>query len=158
MTRDRLLACLRVGRALGRSRTAVALLGLFALLCGLLWLMSHGRLVEPDGGMDVRIWVSGQIVDIPKFKVWWIAGGLGLCLLLYGLYGRAMAKGPLLDVVSAIAPDIAATLNMVSQALQTSAMPSQEHPPVVIKSVAPNLGATMGTPPSTRKGTPGGGV
>lgn len=139
MTRVRLLLLWRVARALGGSKTGLALLGLYALVCGFLWLASHGW-IAPDGTMDLRLWVNGHIVNIPKFQVAWPGGGVAALLCGFGLYGRAVAKGPILSILGALSPEAAEIL--ASMEADTAAASEDRPEPIALRPAAGGLGAT----------------
>lgn len=153
MTRERLILLLRVLRALGSTKTTYGLLGLYAVVCGVLWLVSHGW-IAPDGSVDLRLWINGNIVNVPKFHVGWLGSGLAALPLGFGLYGRAVAQGPILDAAKALSPEAA-----LFQALLQSADPRVESPspedrpePVVLKPAAGGLGVTVGGANDSRGG------
>ena len=107
------LPLLRTLRGLGASRTVYALLGLYALCCGLAWLVAHG-FIQPDGTVDLRIWVNGHIFDIPAFNVWHWAPAVAALPLGFGVYARSVAAGPLLPIIRAASPGAAAVLQAIA--------------------------------------------
>jgi len=157
MTSARLFALLRAVRALGGSRTAYALLGLYAIVCGMLWLVSHG-FIAPDGSIDLRIWINGHIVDLPKLQAWWLGGGGAALVAGYGLYGRAVATGPLFQLAQAVMPEVAAVVQAMAGETPAAPQAAAERPaPVVIKPVGLAQAATLGQTPLGIVTTVGGG-
>lgn len=142
MNTARLKLLLRVLRALCGTKTGRAFVGLYAMLGVGIWLVSHGY-IKPDGSMDIRLWINGQILDLPKINAWMWGGGVSALLTGCGLYGRAVAKGPLAALVATVAPEVAAVAQALVEA--TPAEPAEEPrpDPVVLRPVAVGLGASV---------------
>lgn len=144
MTRVQLALALRVLRGFGASKTTYALLGLYALCCGLAWLVSLG-IILPDGTVDLRLWANGNILDIHRFNAWhWIAGVAALPLG-FGVYARGVAKGPLFPVIKATAPAVAAVIQALADAPACGPQTEPDRPtPVVLQPASVLAVATLG--------------
>ncbi|MHC1791795.1 hypothetical protein [Solidesulfovibrio sp.] len=145
MTRAQLTLALRVLRGFGASKTTYALLGLYALGCGLAWLVSQG-IIQPDGTVDLRLWANGRILEIPTFSAWKWGAGVAALPLGFGFYARGVAKGPLFPAIQTAAPDLAA---MVQARFGAPACEPQAEPdrpsPVVLQPAGIVAAATLGS-------------
>lgn len=141
----RLRAVLWALRALGASKTGWALVMLYGLSCCAAWLVSNGYIL-PDGTVELRIWDNGHIINIHPFNAWRWGGGLAAALVGFGLYGRAMAKGPLFSIMAAVAPKVAAVVQVLAEESVTPPAAEPERPaPVVLQPVGLGTGASLGT-------------
>lgn len=145
MTRAQLTLALRVLRGFGASRTVYALLGLYALCLGLAWLVAQGG-IQPDGTMDLRIWVNGHIFDIPTFNLWHWAPAVAALPLGFGVYARSVAAGPLFPVIQTAAPDLAAMIQAMAAAPTCAPQAEPDRPdPVVLQPAGVMAPAGLGS-------------
>lgn len=149
MNASRLKLFLRVLRALCGTKTGRAIVGLYAVFCAGIWLVSQGY-IQPDGSMDIRLWINGRIMNLPRINAWWWGGGLSALLTGCGLYGRAVAKGPLAALVATVAPEVAAVARALVEAAPSEPAEEPRPDPVVLRPVAAGLGACVVA--STEKG------
>ena len=150
MTRAQLTLALQVLRGFGCSKTTYALLGLYALCAGLAWLVSLG-IIQPDGTVDLRLWANGNILDIPRFNAWHWGAGVAILPLGFGFYARGVAKGPLLPVIQATAPDLAAVIQALATASVSADAPicepqteTDRPAPIVLKPAGVVAASTLG--------------
>lgn len=113
MNKGQLLLAWRTLRGLGASRTVYALLGLYALCCGLGWMVAHG-FIQPDGTIDLSFRVNRLIFEIQPFNVWHWAPAVAALPLGFGVYARTVAAGPLLPIIRAASPGAAAVLQAIA--------------------------------------------
>lgn len=102
---NRLQSAWNLVRGLSSSRTGRATGCLYLLLSAVQVLVSMGW-VDPSGHVDLRLWINGYILDVPQFNLWWVVSGVGGVAASWGLYGRAVAAGPLVArEVPGVAPE-----------------------------------------------------
>jgi|GEM_PF-1992453 len=124
---NRMQSAWRLARGLFSSRTGRATGCLYLLLSTVQVLVSLGW-VDPSGHVDMRLWINGYILDLPQFNLWWVVSAVGGVAASWGLYGRAVASGPL---VSRAVPGTAADA-VVPETPPTGSTPEDRPPPVVL--------------------------
>ena len=159
MTRARLQLLLRLLRVAGTSRTVAGVLGLWLLVSGM---GDHLGLIGPNGLLDLRLWISGQIVSGQDI--------LGTLCAALALYGRSEAKGPLLALAKAAMPLTPTAAEAAVALLESPQRPAEDTQTVAPAAVQPaGLRPTAGQLVATAGGlgkslvgglgiNPGGGV